>query len=187
MELEKEIRFAVNDKMWQKALSCTMDFKPKVSMTDITMGAFGRDSVAKTGKVFRVRQKPDKVTIEIKNKIEDGWQEEAIQIDSVDKGVSFFTLAGLKPYLYIARTREVKKFKNLKIFFDDVELLGKYIEIEYQDSVDAQNEIKEFCSMCGINGVEQPMYGTIINQKYETDNVFRLAFEQRLSDLIKNI
>ena len=56
-----------------------------------------------------------------------------------------------------------------KIFFDDIELLGKYIEIEYQDSSDSENELKEFCSLCGIVGDEQPLYGDIINKRYFLD------------------
>ena len=149
------------------------------------MGAFGRESVAKTGKVFRIRQKPNKITLEIKNRIEGGWQEEAIVLDSVERGMSFLTLAGLKPYLFISRTREVRKYKGLKIFFDDIELLGKYIEMEYQDSLNAENELKEFCNLCGINCPEQPMYGEIINKKYETDEKFRQVFDEYLEKLTK--
>ncbi len=184
MELEKEVRFLVDDDIWNKAQEITKPYKDKVEMLDITMGAYGRESVAKTGKVFRVRKKPNKITLEIKNRIADGWQEEAIVLDSVKRGISFLTLAGMKPYLYIARTREVKKFKGLKIFFDDVELLGKYIEIEYQDSEDAMPELKEFCSLCGIEGDEQPMYGEIINTKYDEDIEFRNAFDNKLKLLI---
>ena len=186
MELEKEVRYLVDDVVWENALEKSSEYKEKVKMLDITMGAFGRESVAKTGKVFRVRQKPDKITLEIKNRIDGGWQEEAIELDSVKRGVSFLTLAGLKPYLFISRMREVRKYKGLKIFFDDIELLGKYIEIEYQDSSDSKNELREFCSVCGISGVEQPLYGDIINKKYEEDAEFRQSFEAYLEKLINN-
>ena len=184
MELEKEVRFLVGDDIWNKAQEITKSFKDKVEMLDITMGAYGRESVAKTGKVFRIRKKTNKITLEIKNRIADGWQEEAIVLDSVTRAISVLTLAGLKPYLYIARTREVKKFKGLKIFFDDVELLGKYIEVEYQDSEDAMAELQEFCSLCGIESDGQPMYGEIINIKYEEDIEFRKAFDNKLKLLI---
>ena len=105
---------------------------------------------------------------------------------STELSVSFLTLAGLKPYLFISRMREVRKYKGLKIFFDDIELLGKYIEIEYQDSSDSEKELNEFCSLCGIDGIEQPLYGDIINKKYEEDSVFRQAFEDYLEKLTKN-
>ena len=187
MEIEKEVRFNVTDEMWLKALSNSENYKEKVEMLDITMGAFGRESVAKTGKVFRVRQKANKITLEIKNRIEGGWQEEAILLDTVERGVSFLTLAGLKPYLFIARNREIKKYKNLKIFFDDIELLGKFIEIEYQDSNDSEKEMQEFISMCGISGEEQPLYGDIINKRYEEDSQFRTNFDEYLNKIVQNI
>lgn len=184
MELEKEVRFLVTDDVWQNALKNSEEYKEKVEMLDITMGAYGRESVAKTGKVFRIRQKPNKTTLEIKNRIDGGWQEEAIVLDSVDRGVSFLTLAGMKPYLFIKRNREVRKYKGLKVFFDDIYLLGKYIELEYQDSKNSENELKEFCKLVGINGDEQPLYGEIINYKYETDENFKLAFDNYLNNLV---
>lgn len=186
MEIEKEIRYSVSVEIWQKALECSDNYKEKVEMLDITMGAYGRESVAKSGKVFRVRKKPGKITLEIKNKINGGWQEEAIILDSVERGISFLSLAGLKPYLFIDRIREVRRFKGLKIFFDDIKFLGKFIEIEYQDSNDSERELEEFCNMCGITGTPQPLYGDIINSKYETDEVFRKNFEEYLHNLISN-
>ena len=184
MEIEKEVRYLVDDNVWEKALNSTQQYKERVEMLDITMGAYGRESVHKTGKVFRVRKKPNKITLEIKNKIEGGWEEESIELDSVERGVNFLSLAGLKPYLFISRTREVKKYKGLKIFFDNIYLLGKYMEIEYQDSEDAVNELNEFIELCGINGNEQPLYGDIINEKYEEDKEFRESFDEYLNNLL---
>ncbi|MBE5735196.1 MAG: CYTH domain-containing protein [Clostridiales bacterium] len=185
MEIEKEVRYNVTEDEWQLALSNSTEYKPKAEMLDITLGAFGRDSVAKTGKVFRVRKKPNKITLEIKNRIDGGWQEEAIVLDSVERGINFLTLAGLKPYLFIDRTREVRKYKGLKIFFDDIKLLGKYIEIEYQDSENATAELIEFCNICNIFMDPEPLYGDIINKKYNEDETFRTAFDQYLEDLLK--
>lgn len=184
MEVEKEVRYSVSQRSWDLALKNSSEYRPKVEMLDITMGAYGRESVLKTGLVFRVRKKPTKITLEIKKRIAGGWNEESIEIDSVERGINFLSLAGLEPYLYIARTREVRLYKGLKIFFDDIELLGKYIEIEYQDSKDSQNEIKEFCALCDILGEEQPLYGEIINAKYDEDKAFRSIFESRLQELI---
>lgn len=184
MEIEKEVRFCVTEDVWQKAILCSEQYKEKVPMLDITMGAFGRESVAKTGKVFRIRNKPNKITLEIKNRIEGGWQEESIVIDSIERGMSFLTLAGFKPYLFIDRYREVRKFKGLKIFFDDIKFLGKYIEIEFQDSANSTKEMEEFCALCNISGTPQPLYGEIINEKYETDPIFRENFDNYLQKLI---
>ena len=185
MELEKEVRFFVSDEEWEKAFANSTPYKEKSKMLDITMGAYGRESVAKTGKVFRIRQKGDKITLEIKNRIEGGWQEEAIVLDSAERGMNFLRLAGMEPYLFIDRFREVRKYKGLKVFFDDIFLLGKYIELEYQDSDNALAEVEEFKKICNITSEEQPLYGEIINEKYKTDERFRSEFEKTLQDLIK--
>ena len=185
MELEKEVRFLVTDEVWNSALSNTTDYKERVKMLDITLGAYGRESVHKTGKVFRVRQKPNKITLEIKNRIEGGWEEEAIELDSVARGVSFLQLAGMSPYLFIDRYREVRRFKGLKVFFDDIDLLGKYIEIEYQDSDNSEKELEEFISLVKITGNPAPLYGEIINEKYDTDIDFRVKFEEKLAKIIE--
>jgi len=187
MELEKEVRFLVTNTEWGKAIKNSQEFKPRIKMLDITLGAYGRDSVAKTGKVFRIRQKPHKITLEIKNRIEGGWEEEAIVLDSVERGMSFLRLAGLKPYLFISRLREIRKYKGLKIFFDDIDLLGRYIEIEFQDSIFAEKELKEFLALCGIKSEPQPLYGEIINEKYDNDAYFRSKFDEYLNDILAGI
>lgn len=91
----------------------------------------------------------------------------------------------MDPYLYIDREREVRQYKGLKIFFDDIKLLGKYIEIEYQDSTSAETELNEFIKMFNIEGDPQPLYGTIINEKFESDPNFRKIFSETLANLIK--
>lgn len=185
MELEKEVRYLVSEDEWQKALENSTPYKEKAKMLDITMGHYGRESVAKTGKVFRIRQKGEKITLEIKNRIEGGWQEEAIALDGVEHGMNFLRLAGMEPYLFIDRYREVRRYKGLKVFFDDIKLLGKYIELEYQDSDNAVSEVEEFKKICGINSCEQPLYGEIINEKYENDEHFRSEFDTILDKLTK--
>lgn len=187
MELEKEVRFLVTNVEWQKAINNSTEFKQRIKMLDITLGAYGRESVKKTGKVFRIRQKPNRITLEIKNRIDGGWEEEAIVLDSVERGISFLHLAGMEPYLFISRLREIRKYKGLKIFFDDIDLLGKYIEIEYQDSDDAERDVKEFCNLCGITSSPQPLYGEIINDKYDNDNYFRTKFDEYLKNILDEV
>lgn len=187
MGIEKEVRYLVNDSTWDRVLNHTTPYKPKESMLDLTMGEYGFDSYKKTGLVFRIRQKGEKIALEIKKKIPDGWLEEAIKLENVQKGVSFLTLAGLKPVLYIDRTREVKKYGNLKIFFDDVKLLGKFIEIEYQDSPNAILELENFLKDMQINGEPQDLYGAIITKRYQTEPEFKKAFDIEMDKILKAI
>jgi len=111
--------------------------------------------------------------------------EEAIELKSVNQGLRFLHLAGLDPYLYIDREREVKEYKGLKIFFDDIQLLGKFIEIEYQDSKDARNELDEFTKKFGITGKPEPLYGEIINKKLNSDADFNDKFTKRLKEIVE--
>lgn len=188
MEVEKEVRYLVDDNIWNSVLLGTTEYKPKSQMLDITMGKYGLDSFQKTGLVFRVRQKGEKISMEIKKRVgESEWLEESIALDSVGRGVSYLKLAGLSPYLYISRTREVKKFKGLKIFFDDVEMLGKFIEIEYQDSDNAKAELNEFLHTFGIENNPQDLYGAIIIRKYNEDENFRNAFNSKMNEIVNNI
>lgn len=186
MEQEKEVRYQLAENVWSKVLENTSPLIQKTHVLDITCGAFGSESLAKTGKVFRIRQKPTKIALEIKKRIgECDWLEEAIELKSVNQGLRFLHLAGLDPYLYIDREREVKEYKGLKIFFDDIQLLGKFIEIEYQDSKDARNELDEFTKKFGITGKPEPLYGEIINKKLNSDADFNDKFTKRLKEIVE--
>lgn len=186
MEVEKEVRYEVSNDIWNNVLNGTTEYKPKEKMTDITMGKYGLNSFQQTGLVFRVRQKGEKISLEIKKKVNDNeWLEEGIALDSMEQGISYLHLAGLEPYLFINRFREVRKYKGLKIFFDDVELLGKFIEIEYQESNEAVKEINEFIDKFNITGEPAELYGTIIIKKYNDDMEFKQIFDAKMKELIK--
>jgi len=187
MEIEKEVRYQVNDTTFELAKKFNTENNPPKRVLDITCGAYGKDSMQRTGKVFRVRQKGDKCTIEIKKRTDDGnWLEESLPVESQNKGVNFFALAGLFPYLYINRERISFKYKNLKIEMDDVEMLGKFIEIEYQDSNNAEAELEEFKKACNITSEPAALYGTLIFEKQNSDPEFNAAYEKRLEEIVEN-
>ena len=91
-------------------------------------------------------------------------------------------LSGLEPYLFLDRDREVRKYKNLKIFLDDFSLLGNFVEIEYQDGNRADAE--EFISLCGIKGESQPLYGDIVKELFLKDKNFKESFETTLNKIV---
>ena len=64
-------------------------------------------------------------------------------------------------------------------------MLGKYIEVEYQDSDNSEKELEEFVSLVKITGTPAPLYGEIINEKYDTDIDFRVKFEEKLAKIIE--
>ena len=185
MDIEKEVRFNVSEASWRKVIEHTEPLKGTQKMVDITLGAYGFDSLAETDKIFRVRQIGDVITIEIKHRTEENsWLEQAIKLENIKQGLNFLMLAGLDPYLFIDRTREVRKYKNLKIFMDDIDLLGKYVEIEYQDSTEAEAEITEFLALAEITSSAQPLYGDIFKQRIQTDPEFKAELEFRLNKVL---
>ena len=89
----------------------------------------------------------------------------------------------MEPYLYLKRTREVRIYKNLRIFIDEFDILGNFVEIEYQDS---ENEVQEFIKLIEIQGPEQDMYGGIVKDKLEIDENFKEIFAKGLSKILEN-
>jgi len=183
MEQEREVRYKVDKVIWDSVLSVTEPLKPKMHTLDITFGAYGFNSLERTGRIFRIRQKESLIALEIKRRTsENSWLEEKIKLESVKQGFSFLKLSGLEPYLYLERNREIRKYKNLIICLDDFELLGKFVEIEFQNSNEA--ELNEFLNICKIHGEPQALYGDIVKSLLETNADFKNSFEIKLSEVI---
>lgn len=90
----------------------------------------------------------------------------------------------MTPYMYLYKKREIRKYKDLKIFIDKVELLGNFVEIEYQDCLSSNEEVAEFKAKVGIDSPEEDLYGNIIMEKLENDMKFKENFEKSLKILI---
>lgn len=186
MEVEKEIRFAISKAQIEKIKEVTTLCKERMEMLDITCGYEGFDSYSKYGFICRVRQKGEKKTLEVKNyKNKNECIEQSIKLDRVVDGVNYLKLIGMKPYLYLKRFREVRQYKNLKIFIDEFDILGDFVEIEYQDSNNAKGELEEFIKSIGIdNEKPQDMYGGIVKEKLENEPEFRKCFEMNLERIL---
>ena len=135
MNLEKEVRYIINNEQRDKILANTEPYKNRVEMLDITCGYDGFDSYDKYGFICRIRQKDNKKTLEVKNYSNSNeCLEQTILLENIADGVNYLKLIGMQPYLYLKRFREVRKYKNLKIFIDEFDILETFVEIEYQDS-----------------------------------------------------
>lgn len=184
MELEREVRYKIDNKAWDIVLRHTEPFKPQIHTLDITFGAYGFESLAKTGRIFRIRQKGESISLEVKERsANNSWLEGKIKLESVKQGFEFLKISGLEPYLYLKRNREVRKYGNLKIFLDDFDLIGKFVEIEFQDS--ELKEVEKFLELCSISSAPQPLYGDIVKILLEKDNNFKREFERELNNYIK--
>lgn len=187
MEIEKEVRYAISNEQLLKIKNVTTEYKERTEMLDITCGYDGFNSYSKYGFICRVRQKGDKKTLEVKNYSNNNeCIEQSIKLEDVIEGVNYLKLIGMKPYLYLKRFREVRKYKNLKVFIDEFDIIGNYVEIEYQDSGNSKEELEEFIKLVNIDTEPQDMYGGIIKDKLENEEGFKEKFEINL-DKILNI
>ena len=187
MDLEKEYRFNVDDKTINKIHKVAEVIEPKQIQTDLTLGYDGFDSLSKHGYICRVRKKANKISMEVKSKKDsDIFVESKVPLSNFKDGVDIFLAIGMKPYLYINRTREILKYKGLKIFIDKIDMLGNYVEIEVQNSKNPEEEFKEFISIVGITGECQPLYGDIFKSKLK-NREFAESFKRKMQEGLKEI
>ena len=182
MEIEKEVRFKIENKSEIKKIELeTEEIQGKSKTIDLVLGWKGFESLDKYGFICRVRKKNDEIYLECKKKIEETiWNESKIKLQEFKDGVNFLSLIGMKPYLYINRKRQIRKYKDLKIYIDEVDMLGNFIEIEFQEALNEKERIQEFLRHFNIKNREQKLYGDIFKEKIETDTNFKAEFEKKM-------
>ena len=183
-EIEREVRYLIDEKKERIIKENCQVTKEEYRTVDIVVGLAGFDSLEKYGYIIRIRDKGNKIYVENKRLLANGdFKEERIPVDDIKVPLNFFMNIGYQPYLVIDRLREELKYKNLKIFIDDIKLLGKYIEIEYQDS--NIDELNEFLALININYEKAQLYGDIFKEKTK-DNVFNKEFQKIIKKIINN-
>ena len=186
MEIEKEIRFKIESDSKIKEIELeTEEIQEKSETIDLVLGLKGFESLDKYGFICRVRKKNDEIYLECKKKIKDNiWNESKIKLKEFSEGINFLSLIGMKQYIYINRKRKIRKFKDLKIYIDEVDMLGNFIEIEFQKAQNEKDQIQEFLSYFNIKNIEQKLYGDIFKEKIETDINFKKEFEKKMKYFI---
>mgnify|MGYP003292923027 CR=1 FL=1 len=126
--------------------------------------------------------------MEVKNrKNPEAFFETKIKLDNFIDGMDFLKALGMTPYLYMNRTREILEYNGLKLFIDDIDLLGLFLEIEYQDTENAIEKVKEFINIIGIEDEKAPLYGDIFKEKIENDISFKEEFETGLNKFLNDL
>ena len=187
MEIEKEIRFKIeSDSKIKEIEQETKEIQERIETIDLVLGWKGFESLNKYGFICRVRKKNDEIYLECKKKIQEHtWNESKIKLKEFKEGINFLSLIGMKPYLYINRKRQIRKYKDLKIYIDEVDMLGNFIEIEFQEALNEEKQIQEFLRHFNIKNVEQKLYGDIFKEKIETDIDFKAKFEKKMKLFIE--
>jgi len=186
--IEKEIRFKATKRDVEKIKEISNVIEKAQYQVDITLGYDGFNSLKNYGYVCRVRQKGEKIWMEVKNrKNPETFYESKINLNDFSKGIEFFKALGMMPYLYMNRTREILEYEGLKIFIDDIELLGLYIEIEYQDVENSLEKLEDFIKKVGIKIKKAPLYGDIFKERLEKEPTFRAEFEEELNKFLSEL
>jgi predicted adenylyl cyclase CyaB len=186
-EFEKEYRYYITDEMINKIETISTMVEAEQLQQDLTLGYSGFQSLEKYGYVCRVRQKHDKIWAEVKKRtIHNTFLESKIELKTFKDGIEFFSFLGMKPYLFINKKRTILQYKGLKVFIDVIENLGKFVEIEFQNSENSKGEIQDFINEVGINSERMPLYGDIIFDKMQSDEEFKQIIELKLQEFIKN-
>jgi adenylate cyclase class IV len=187
--LEQEERYSVSKKQIKKIFEITTPYIEAKEMLDISFYQNGTNLYDLYKYIIRIRIKGDKKTLEIKKYKDDDSTciEESINLDSIRDTINFFSLMNLQPGIYLKRNREVRKYKGLEIFIDKLDLIGNYIEIEYQNSSNALEEINEFKKLCDIDGEPEDMYGGIIDKNLKSNLEFKRIYNERMIEILKSL
>lgn len=182
--IEREVRYKINEDIKQQIIKNTEEVERAVICTDIVMGKYGFDSLQKLGYIVRIRNKKGKIYIENKRRLNNNdWLEKKIELKNMKEGYEFLSNLGLEAYLYINRIREERKCKYAKVFIDEVDLLGTYVEFEMEDGHNL-SELEKFLRKVNINSNAEPLYGDIFKEKIK-DNEFKKEFQLRLQELME--
>ena len=183
---EREVRFKINEKIRNEIINSSKLVEDKSKYVDLCFGQYGFASLDILGYIIRLRNKNGKCVLESKKRISDTeWQEVCLPIENMKKGAEFLSNLSLKPYLYINRTREVRKINEAKVFIDDVELLGTFVEFEFEDSFSLE-DIKYYLEKVGIFSLPEKLYGDIFKESINNPE-FKNKFYKSLNDfLMKN-
>ncbi len=184
--MEREVRYCLSADLMQRIKDDSKLIEEPKNNIDIVCGYNGFDSLRDYGFICRVRQKSNKVVLEIKKRISDSvWEEYSAQSASLKDGVAFFSALGMKPYLYINRTRSVYSQGKFKIFFDNIDMLGDFVELEYVGKDNMwKTALNRFLSKYGIDDNRQKLYGDIFKDKIQEDEDFKQKFTVRLDDVL---
>jgi len=140
----------------------------------------------------RIRIKKEGPKLDIKIHQGNNFKEIETDISDPRAVAEMLKLFGLEPHLWIKRFREVYEVvfdnKKFEITFDDLENVGKFIEISFlSDSENCGDCISRIKKKLNIKKKSQDTYGTIIKRKLMVDKVFRRIYKRRMRERFENV
>lgn len=181
--IEREVRYKIDDKTKANIIKASIPLEQATKCVDLCMGKYGFDSLDKVGYIIRLRDKSGKCIMESKKRMNDNtWCESQILITSMKQGYDFLKNIGLEPYLYINRTREVRQIDIAKIYIDELELLGSFVEFELEDGYEFE-DLEKYLSEVGIENKPEKLYGDIFKEKTK-EPMFNEALNMAINDFL---
>ena len=114
---------------------------------------------------MRLRNKSGKCIIDSKKRLDNNsWSEAQLTIPTMKDGYAFLKNIGLQPYLYINRTREIRKIDIAKVYIDDLEILGTFVEFELEEGYEFK-DLEKYLSEIGIENNPEKLYGDIFKER----------------------
>lgn len=182
--VEREVRYKINEKIKNNIINSSYLVEPTNNCVDLCVGKYGFDSLDKLGYIIRLRSKSGKCVMESKKRLEDNsWEEAAVTLSTMKEGYDFLKNIGLKPYLYINRTRETRKIDVAKIFIDEVDLLGDFVEFELEEGYEF-SDLENYLKQVEIDNKPEKLYGDIFKEK-SRDEKFRIKLDCTLNEFLK--
>ena len=115
------------------------------------------------GFAARIRQSDNKLSFEFKEIIrKGGGMELQSELSDLDAGLRLLEKTGWKEGFIVSKIRETYEYKNFEIALDDVEKLGKHVEIEMMvDTKDKKDTAREEC----VKLLEELSPGAVIEHR----------------------
>ena len=163
--IEREVRYKINKEIKDKIIKSSYQIEEATKCVDLCMGKYGFDSLEKLGYIIRLRNKSGKCIIESKKRLDNNsWSEAKLTIPTMRDGYAFLKNIGLQPYLYINRTREIRKIDIAKVYIDDLEILGTFVEFELEEGYEFK-DLEKYLSEIGIENNPEKLYGDIFKER----------------------
>ena len=183
--LEREVRYKIDKDIQEKIINSSYEVEGANTCIDLCMGRYGFDSLDKLGYIIRLRNKSGKCIMESKKRLTDNlWQEYSIKLSTMKEGYDFLKNIGLEPYLYINRTRQTRKIEIAKIFIDEIDLLGTFVEFEMEDGYEFE-DLQDYLNKNNIENKPEKLYGDIFKCRIQ-DEEFKTKFNTSLNNFLNN-
>lgn len=132
--VEVERRYRLSDEEWRRLLQ-RYDWSAMKRVCDLTLGPSGATSMQTDGWIVRLRDTGGEVRLEYKAPRDSDWSswiEYGTSVGSFREALKIMTAIGLKPGLFLDRTRRMARVEGAALSLDDVVGLGRFIEIEVE-------------------------------------------------------